>query len=124
MNADAIYSGANSTQAGIAIHAIGNNGYLFYKQSGSTNIYSFAGAGQSNLGGVSSGIPFSASMGYTTTSARAALNGVLAASFVPSSITAPTALRASQTGNWTGHLQKYKYYPARVGDSQLQLLSQ
>ncbi|HAJ89712.1 MAG TPA: hypothetical protein DCM27_01670 [Rhodospirillaceae bacterium] len=123
MNADATY-GVNSLQTGIAIHAIGNNGYLFYKQAASPYLYSFAGAGQVNLGSISSDVPFATSMGYTETSARASLNGILTGNFVPSSIILPTAIRTSQTGNWTGHLQKYKYYPLRVGDTQLQLLTQ
>ncbi len=121
---DVISSGTEATPGGIAIHSIGNNGYLFYKQAGTLNLYSFVGTGQVNIGAVSSNTLFIAGMAYNTTTAKGALNGVLSAGFTPSSVWLPTYLKTNQAGSWNGHIMKYKFYPTQSSDTQLQLLTQ
>lgn len=126
MAADLYLSGATAIQQGITIHGGTNQGYLFYKQASSSNIYAFAGTAQSNLGTVSSNTPFKIGMTYEASAAIGSLNGSLGGSISPTSVTTPTALDISSnpTGQWNGHLSSYKFYPLRATNAQLQLLTQ
>lgn len=126
MTADLYLSGATAIQQGITIHGGGNQGYLFYKQAATSNIYAFAGTAQSNLGTVSSNTPFKIGMTYDASAAIASLNGSLSGSVTPTSVTAPTTLDISSSpgGQWNGHLSSYKFYPLRATNAQLQLLTQ
>ncbi len=124
LQADTYSSGATAQAQGIAIHAVGNNGYLFYKQGSSSGLYSFAGTVNASLGNVSANSTFKTSLSYNATTARGALNNVLSSSFTPASVVTPTRLDNGQAGQWNGHISKFRYYPLMPTPTQLQALTQ
>ena len=114
-------NGASTGAQGLAINST-DQGYLIYKQAGTSGLYAFAGAGQTAIGTATSNTLIKTGIAYTSSNANASVNGSLSANITPSALNTPNAFRTYNA--FTGHIQKMKYYPIRPTNTQLQLLTQ
>lgn len=104
-----------------------NNGYLLYKGAGIAGLYAYANANLIYTGNLSPAATAKATLAYDPTSAYTTYNGSSVLSFSNATVATPTNLLFG--GNWyvnqmTGYLKKFKFYPTRIADNELELLTQ
>lgn len=136
LNVDA-FNGVQSSTVGIVAidraSSAGQNRITLIRIS-PTNIEALVSVGgtsqyQTNIAGNGNNALNKVSMGYKTNNFRQALNNSLGSLDASGSVPTIDTLRlgawgSSTTNVYNGWIQKFKYYPARTSDTQLQLLTQ
>lgn len=118
---------AASGMAIFSLYTGSNNGYLLYKGTGTATLSAYANATSIIIGTLSPTASAKAAISYDTLSAYTTFNSSSVLPYSNATVSTSTTLLFGKTwfGNqMTGYLETFNYYPTRVADRQLQLLTQ